>query len=169
MYLEEFYDYKNRFMEDLLTDPEAVRLIDDTIPFEQAPSLMYTKVFPYEYVPDTVEVGATYVCCDVDIQKAYSKTYFSPVIYIWVFTHRSLLRLPEGGVRPDKLVSEIAHLLNGSRFYGLGELDLESVKRFAPMTDYQGKVMMFRATDFNRLSPTGKPIPSNRKASNGDH
>ena len=86
-----------------------------------------------------------------------------PAIYVWVFTHKSKMRLPEGGVRVDKLCSEIAKELNGSRYYGLGELDLYAVKRFAPMTDYQGKVMTFMATDFNRLSPTGKPIPTNRK------
>ena len=80
-----------------------------------------------------------------------------------MFTHKSKIRLPEGGVRTDKLCSEIAKAINGSRFYGLGELDLYSVKRFAPITDYQGKVMMFQATDFNRFSPSGKPIPSNRK------
>ena len=61
------------------------------------------------------------------------------------------------------LASAIAKAINGSRYYGLGELDLYSVKRFAPITDYQGKVMTFHATDFNRLSPTGMPVPSNRK------
>ena len=73
------------------------------------------------------------------------------------------MRLPEGGVRVDKLCSEIAKTINGSRYYGLGELDLYSVRRFAPITDYQGKVMSFQAKEFNRFTPTGKPIPSNRK------
>ena len=68
-----------------------------------------------------------------------------------------------GGIRTDKLCSEIAKAVNGSRYYGLGELDLYAVKRFAPITDYQGKVLTFQAKDFNRTLPTGKPVPSNRK------
>ena len=84
-------------------------------------------------------------------------------IYIWVFSHKSKLRMLEGGVRVDKLVSEISKIINGSRYYGLGELDLYSVKRFSPIMDYQGKVMMFQATEFNRPSPNRKPVPSNRK------
>ena len=164
MYLEEFFDYKNRLMNDLLTNPEILRLLDDGCsPTEKPESLVYKQVFPFEYIPETVEHGQTFVCCDVDIQKAINKTYFQPTLYVWVFTHKSKLRLPEGGVRTDKLTSEIAHAINGSRYYGLGELDLYSVKRFAPITDYQGKVMTFHATDFNRLSPTGMPAPSNRK------
>ena len=151
-------------MEDLLTNKSIIRLLsDDCAVLEDPESLVYKQVFPYEFIPETVEHGQTFICCDVDIQKSMNKTFLQPALYIWVFTHKSKLRLPEGGVRVDKLCSEIAKAINGSRNYGLGELDLYSVKRFAPITDYQGKVLLFYATDFNRLSPTGKPAPSNRK------
>lgn len=164
MQLDEFFDYKNQLMEDLLTNQTIVRLLNDNCEIvDEAESLVYQQVFPFEYVPDTVEHGQTFICCDVDIQRSVNKTFLMPALYIWVFTHKSRLRLPEGGVRTDRLVSEIAKTINGSRNYGLGELDLYSVKRFAPITDYQGKVMMFQATDFNRFSPSSKPIPSNRK------
>lgn len=161
--LDEFFDYKNKLMEDLLTNEAIVKLINENIPIEKATALAYTQVFPLEYVPDTVEEGKTFICFDVDIQEATNKTFLLPTLYIWIFTHRSKIRLPEGGVRTDKLCSKIASAINGSRFYGLGELELHSVKRFAPMTDFQGKVMTFYAKDYNRLSPAGKPIPSNRK------
>lgn len=163
MQLQEFFDYKNQLMEDLLTNSEIVRLVNDTITLENAEALAYTQVFPCEYVPDTVEHGTTYICFDVDILESVNKTYLLPTLYVWVFTHRSLLRLPEGGVRTDKLCSEICNAINGSRMYGLGELNLYSVKRFAPMTDYQGKCMAFRAVDFNKQFDPNRPTPSNRK------
>ena len=150
-------------MEDLLTNTEIVRLVNDTVTLENAEALAYTQVFPCEYVPDTVEHGTTYICFDVDILESVNKTYLLPTLYVWVFTHRSLLRLPEGGVRTDKLCSEICNAINGSRMYGLGELNLYSVKRFAPMTDYQGKCMAFRAVDFNKQFDPNRPTPSNRK------
>lgn len=164
MQLEEFFDYKNQLMEDLLTNPEIVKLLDDDCKTTDKPeSLVYTQVYPFEYIPDTIEHGQTFICCDVDIQRSMNKTFLLPVLYVWVFSHRSKLRLPGGGVRTDKLCSEIAKAINGSRFYGLGELDLYSAKRFAPITDYQGKVLTFQAQEFNRLAPTGKPVPTNRK------
>lgn len=163
MQLEEFFRYKNQLMEDLVTNENIVKLIDCRCPFANAEELIYSKIFPYEYIPETVEDAATYICCDVDITDGTDiKTFFTPIIYIWVFTHRSLLRLPEGGVRTDELCSEIAKVINGSRFYGLGELYLYSVKRFAPMTDYQGKVMTFYARDYNRIHDIQHPVPKNR-------
>ena len=161
--LDEMFDYKNQLMEDLLTNKDIVALIDDSVELKNAKKLVYKQVFPYEYIPTTVEEGKTFICCDVDIQKAVNKTYLLPTLYVWVFTHKSKLRLPEGGVRTDKLVSKIAGAINGSRYYGLGELDFYSAKRYAPMTDFQGKVMTFTATDFNRLHNPIKPTPSNRK------
>lgn len=163
MQLDEFFDYKNKLMEDLLTNETIVHLVDDDIPFEDAASLAYSKIYPCEYVPDTVEHGNTYVCFDVDIQSAANKTFLYPILYIWLFTHRSKLRVPEGGLRIDRLCSEICKTINGSREYGLGELSLYGVKRFAPMTDFNGKVMTFMAKDFNRQFDGAKFVPSNRK------
>lgn len=164
MYLDELFDYKNQLIGDMLTNQDIVRLLNDDCEITEEPeSLVYKQVFPFEYIPDTIEHGQTFICCDVDIQRSLNKTFLLPVIYVWVFTHKSKLRLPEGGVRTDKLCHEIAKEINGSRFYGLGELDLYSVKRFAPINDYQGKVLTFHSQEFNRTSPTGKPVPTNRK------
>lgn len=161
--LDEFFDYKNRFMEDILTDEDIVHLINENIKVKDSKKLVYTQVFPFEYIPDTVEEGKTFICCDVDIDKSLNKTFLSPVMYVWIFTHKSKLPLPTGGVRTDKLCSKIATKMAGSRFYGLGELELYSVRRFAPMTDFQGKVMTFYAKDFNRPFVPDKQTPSNRK------
>ena len=163
MQLSEFFDYKNKLMEDLLTNKNIVNLLDSNVELDDVYKLAYSQVFPYEYIPETVEEAKTFICFDVDIQESINKTFLLPTLYIWVFSHKSKLRLPEGGVQTDKLVSEIANAINGSRFYGLGELDLYSVKRFAPVTDYQGKVMLFRAKEFNRPSPNTRPVPTNRK------
>ena len=87
MQLDEFFDYKNRLMEDLLTNQEILRLLDDDCsPAEKPEQLVYQQVFPYEYIPETIEHGMTFICCDVDIQKSLNKTYLSPVLYIWLFT-----------------------------------------------------------------------------------
>ena len=150
-------------MEDLLTREEIVSLVAGNIPKGDTKKLVYSQVFPFEYNPDTIEEGKTFIFCDVDIQKAINKTYLIPALYIWVITHKSKLRLPEGGVRVDKLCSKIASAISGSHEYGLGELELFSVKRFAPMTDYMGKVMTFYAKDFNRLHDPNKSIPENRR------
>lgn len=163
MQLEEFFDYKNQLLDDILTDQEIVNLINSNIDFDNATSLMYKQVFPYEYIPETIQDGYTYVCCDVDIQKVLSKPLYAPTIYIWIFAHRSNLRLPEGGLRIDNLCSKVCSKINGSFKYGAGALQFVSSRRFAPVTDYQGKCLTFRAEDFNLQFNPKKEIPSNRK------
>lgn len=163
MQLQDFFDYKNKLMEDLLTNETIVHLVNSEVSMEDAGDLAYTQIFPYEYICETVQDGSTFICFDVDIQSVSNKTFLTPVLYIWVMSHRSTLRLPEGGVRPDKICSEICKVINGSRYYGLGELNLYSVKRFAPLTDYQGKLMTFYAKEFNRQFDGAKPTPVNRK------
>ena len=163
MQLQDFYDYKNQLMKDILENEAVFKLIDENATAETAPKLAYKQVFPCEYVPDTIEEGRTYICFDVDVQESINDTYLIPTLFVWVFTHRSKLRLPEGGVRTDKLCSEICKMINGSMQYCLGELNLFAVKRFAPMTDYQGKVMTFSGKEFNRRYDPQKFIPANRK------
>lgn len=163
MYLDEFFDYKNEVMKTLCCNSEIVRLVTDSSE-ASVPNydLAYTRIYPFEYIPDTVDDGKTFVCFDVDIAEVYNKTFYVPVLYVWVFTHKSKIRLDEGGVRTDQLAVEINKELNGSRYFGLGELDLYSVGRFSPITDYQGRVLAYSARDFNRVSPSKRP-PTNRK------
>lgn len=162
--LDELFDYKNQLMDDMLTNEQIIRLLsDDGKTLASPETLMYSQVFPYEYVPDVVEHGQTFICCEVDIKDVVNKTFLVPVLYIWVFTHKSKVRLPGGGVRTDKLSSEITKIINGSRMYGLGELNLQSAKRFSPIGDYQGRILTFYTKDFNRLSPSDKKVPANRK------
>lgn len=162
--LDELFDYKNQLMDDMLTNEQIIRLLsDDGKTLTSPETLMYSQVFPYEYVPDVVEHGQTFICCEVDIKDVVNKTFLVPVLYIWVFTHKSKVRLPGGGVRTDKLSSEITKIINGSRMYGLGELNLQSAKRFSPIGGYQGRILTFYTKDFNRLSPSDKKVPANRK------
>lgn len=164
MQLQDFFDYKNHLMKEILTNDTIVHLLNEDITMEHSEELAYTQVFPAEYIPETLHDGSTFICFDVDVQSAPSKTILKPTLYVWVFAHRSRLRLPDGGgVRTDKLCSEICKMINGSYEYGLGQLELRSVRRFAPVTDYNGKCMTFDAKEFNHTYDPHKYIPANRK------
>lgn len=164
MNLDEFYNYKNQLVNDILTNKSIVRLLNDTVDPDHPESLLYTQVYPFEFIPEVIEDGDTLICIDVDIQKASSKTYVIPTIYVWVFVHKSRLKLPSGGgVRTDAICNEICKTINGSRFYGLGELEFYSSKRFAPLREFNGKMMTFYATDINRVYDGKKPTPTNRR------
>ncbi len=164
MQLQDFFDYKNQLMKDLLTNETIVNLVKGGAEISDPSELAYSNIFPYEYLPEITEDGKTFICFEVDVQSVTNKTFLIPTLYIWVFSHKSLLRMPEGGVLTDKICSEICNTINGSRYYGLGELNLYAAKRFSPMMDFSGKLMTFHATEFNHQFNGRKPVPSNRKA-----
>lgn len=169
MNLDELFDYKNQFFSDVLGNEKLIKLVNEDKTLETAPSLMYTQLYPYEYIPDTVEHGYTFICAEVDVQSGMSRVnnsvrlLYKPVLEIWVLVHKSKLRLPEGGVRFDAICSEIANTINESLFYGIKGLRLYSVKPFSPATDYKGKAMTFVAEDINWLNDHTRKIPTNRK------
>lgn len=163
MYLEDLFDYKNKLAEILCSNEEIVRLVTGS---KEAPvphySLMYDQIFPYQFIPETVDDAQTFICFDVDVLSVDNKTTYNPALYVFAFTHKDLLRLDEGGVRTDKLACEIDKLLNGNRFFGLGELGLYSVERFVPIANYQGRILTYSMKEFNRSSRS-KEAPANRK------
>lgn len=164
--LYDIYRYKNRLMGEIVTDEKLVKLINPDYTLDDAPKLIYQQVFPYEYIPQTIDSGYTYICFDVDVSKVTGRSILSPVLYIWVMSHRSKLRLTEGGVRPDTICSILYDKLDGSKYYGMGSLQFYAAKRFAPLTDYQGKLMTFTMEEYSRGAENIRPsIPSNRKLS----
>lgn len=163
MHLSEFFEYKNRLMQDLLTDDEIVNLLDPNHKYPDPKDMVYDTVNPYEFNPDTIEKGKVYLCCDVDVRQVGGAPYYTLALYVWVFCHKSLLPLPEGGVRVDALCNKIDEKINGSSYYGLGKLALHQTQRFAPMADYAGKSLTYYATDFNRFNNPNQKRPSNRR------
>ena len=165
MLLDDLYDYKNQLMRDLCENEEIVRLItkssDAPVPNYDLP---YRQIFPYEYIPETVDEAKSFICFDVDVTRVPNKTTHTPAIYIWEFTHTSNLRMPDGGgIRIDRVASAIDHMLNGNRLYGMGELELNSVTRFSPISNYLGRVLAYTTREWNRTAANRKPTPRNRK------
>lgn len=165
MELQEFFDYKTRLMMDICSNESIVKLITGekhpTVPNRKLP---YTQVYPYQFIPETENNASTFVCFDVDIlyKRQTNKTFYYPVIYVWILVHKSKMKTDGKGVRTDAIANEIDKMLNGNRFYGQGELELGPVERFVPTIDYLGRELVYYARDFNR-SPGMKPIPANRK------
>lgn len=161
MLLEEFFDYKNKIMKMLCTNQEIVTLVADQEDFDGL-TLPYSQIFPFEFIPETTDKGKTYICFDVDIPEVTNEVMYNPVIWIWIFTHKSKLRLPEGGVRTDKIAQIIDTMLNGNRELGLGETNLRTVARFSPVEDFQGRVLAYQCRDTNRWG-VKQPSPNKRR------
>ena len=151
MELSELPNYKNQLMKEFCCDANIVHLLtgneEAAVPNHGLP---YTQMYPFAYVPETVDEARSFLCFDVDIVSVPNETYLVPVVYVWVFAHKSNLRMEGGGVLIDQLVQEAHRILNGSWNYGLGKLKFDSCRRFTPINGYLGRVLTYYALDFNR-------------------
>ncbi|MCL2298998.1 MAG: hypothetical protein FWC27_02480 [Firmicutes bacterium] len=167
--LDELYLYKNTLMELLCSDSAIVALVMDSKEAECPNKAMpYSRVFPYNHVPDVTKEAMVYVCFDVEIRRVPNKTILYPDVYVWAFCHKSLMRLPGGsGVRPDKLVCEINHVLSGSPCLGAGPLELMGLSSVSPIDYHWGKLLHYATVDFNRPSASYGDLRGGRRGRYG--
>lgn len=150
--LKELSAYKSRMMQAFCTSKELSPLLcvegEDEL---TGKALMYSRVFPYAHVPNTIENAKSFVCFKVDAVSVKSAVIKVMQITIYCISHQSLLRLPDGkGLRTDEMASQVDKLMNGNTEFGLGTVELISSKEFNPITNYCGRESVYRVTDFNR-------------------
>ena len=163
--LDELYAYKNTLMELLCGDPAIVKLVMDSdeteCPNREMP---YSRIFPYNHIPEITKEAMVYVCYDIEIRRVPNKT----ILYPWAFCHASLMRLAGGGgVRPDKLVCEIHHVLSGSPCLGAGPLELAGLSSVSPIDYHWGKLLHYTTVDFNRPSASCGDLRAGRRGRYG--
>ena len=151
-HLEEFTSYKQTLMESICMSKE----ITDLLRLESDPpdivgrDMRFNRIFPYNYVPLTIEQAKTFVCFTVVAPQVKNNVITQMRLIVWVFTHQNLMRT-SNGMRTDLLVSEIDKLLNGSTKYGFGKVERKSCDLMnVPCEGYTGLVSVYSVDDFNR-------------------
>lgn len=115
-------DCKDKVIEKILSSQEVVDLIDDQkIKTAPAFGLLYKKVFPYAFVPDTVDATETYICVETNIVNVKSDAICDVELIIHVISHIGIMRT-DFGTRVDALADVIDELLNHSRDFGIGKV-----------------------------------------------
>lgn len=139
-----------------LLGSSTIKNADGTLIFEG-------QLFPFYYTDGTNQKARTFVLVDDKIPRGSYKEIFNTVnIFIYVFTHKSLVKLVgkekvkyrqkgyKGSCRTDVLSTVIDNILNKSKIFGLKELKLDNVDIFKPPTnDYYGRVLTYTATTEN--------------------
>ena len=144
--------YKETLMKAICTSDKIVSLVRCAGEEEMSGrEMMYHRIFPYWYVPDTAEEAQTYICFDVDVGSSKSEIVNRMIIRIYVMCHQDIMRLANGeGMRIDVLASEIDKIMNGSTKFGLGKCELQAVTGFVPATKFYGRQMTYYVSDITR-------------------
>lgn len=150
MYFEEIPNYRDTIMESICKCDAIIDLLrPEDQPTMKASEMPYKYIFPYGHIIDkTTEVG-TYICFDVVAPRVIDRNFTDFRIDFWIISHERRMKTPKGLVT-DLLTIELDKLINGSRCFGLGRVELMTWDRFTPAEDFHGRSLVYRTVDFNR-------------------
>lgn len=150
MYLEQLPDYRTNIMSGICRSSEIIDLLRPSDnPDMPVIEMQYKYIFPYDHIVDTTTEAGAYLCFDIDVPRVIDRTFVDLSIYIWIIVHERYMCVPNG-LRLDRLGIAVEKLMNGSRDFGLGTVELKSFTRLNPAEQFHGRAMVYRTVDFNR-------------------
>lgn len=136
----------------LYNTPDA--LFKPDLTEDQKQGLLYTKLFPYRFVPNPVEDQSTYLTIGVNgfrrNQEGFKiyDDYQAGEIYFYFFTHVDLMKTYTG-VRQDLILGEIDRLFDGKTGIGMGEMKLRYTNElWMHNNKFGGYSVAFTVVDF---------------------
>lgn len=143
---------KNKIMSELQSNELFLNVLDTTE--EEREDLVYNRIFPFLYIPKTIETVTSYVCVDCSINTTYTNSrYAFATIIIDVIVHQDHMQLDMAGVsetRADYLCEIIDKMLNGRDDFGVGELVLlKNTPDSVASTGLRYRRLIFETKDLN--------------------
>lgn len=118
-------EWKNKAIALVLEQDEIIDLLE--MSDEEADDPMYTRIFPYNHIPQTIEETKVYITFTVTVPKiTFNKIWAYPRLTVRVIAHQERMKLNLAGVsatRIDYISKLIVNLLTKNDF-GFGKLKL---------------------------------------------
>ena len=113
--------------------------------------LIYVNIFPYHHIPDTQTKADAYLMFSLDCANINrsNATFADMKLTVWTMSHQTRMKL-EGihATRTDFLAQEVIKLLDGSKDYGFGMLELQRSSEIVLSPTYQYRELIFLVHDF---------------------
>ena len=144
--------WKSRILSELQTAEEFLTASGTTE--EEREDLIYKRLFPHYYIPDTITEVTTYVMVEIDIvarTALLSKSIYSyPTITFTILAHQNDMNLNMAGIsatRIDYLGELIDKKYNFVSGFGLGNLELISNVAGNLNEKYRYRKLVFQGKD----------------------
>ena len=158
-HVDELVDYNQLICRKLKSSIPVMQLISNNpnIDLNEPSSAEWEDhIFDYAWVDDTVQEASAFITVDVDIPEISSGTIKEMRVYVQVLISQTYMQLPSDlfpgikGNRRDNLVRQIDLLLNGSYEFGIGMLNLTSIRTVTAANKFSSKLLTYEVSDFNR-------------------
>ncbi len=150
--------WKNKILGELSQDDNII----DALGLNEGESpddLVWNRLFPHYYIPETQEEVKTYILVEIDIPERRSRygnndvnIWVYPTIIFYVLTHQEDMHfnmVGESGTRMDYLAELIEEKYQGRDDFGVGVLQLKSDMAGSVNTTYRFRQLVFEAVDLD--------------------
>ena len=144
--------FKNKIMAELSQDDEIISALGLN-PGEDPDDLVWHRLFPHYFIPQTEEQVRTYILVEIDIPErrtrygsSDSNIWVHPTIVFYVLTHQEDMHMNmvgESGTRMDYLAELIEEKYEGRQDFGAGVLQLKSDTAGSVNTTYRFRQLVF--------------------------
>lgn len=158
--LDELINYPRKIIDKLCGVPQIISLLADnpnaTIEDIEDSAGRLKYIFDYEYVNDTTEVVATFICVDV-LTEIKNSHIADMSIVIHIISHRDHMDIDKKvfkglqGNRRDNITRFVNEALSGSREFGIGRLELARIVKTSVPAKFTGRSLYYRIPSFNRV------------------
>ena len=148
--------FKNKIMAELSQDDEIISALGLN-PDEDPDDLVWHRLFPHYFIPQTEESVRSYLLVEIDIPErrtrygsSDSNIWVRPTIIFYVLTHQEDMHMNmvgESGTRMDYLAELIEEKYEGRQDFGVGTLQLKSDTAGSVNTTYRFRQLVFEAVD----------------------
>lgn len=156
-------DMKQTVLREILSNEEIVKIVRNSCDVVTPDmELRYTQVYPWAFMPETVEETKVFVTFEVYVPRIINCAVKEFELRIYVMVPHSMMVMDtkvcdslgldwnDCGVRTDVLTDKIDYMLNGSEDMGFGKLELKSSQPFSPGEKYAGRMLTYQGDGWNR-------------------
>lgn len=122
--------------------------------------LKYSKIFPHEYIPETITKTERYINFDLKATLDTTNTVYKDLtIYFFVICHEAVVRYTEKSreyLWYDRAVCALDNLFCEKNVLGIGKTFLVSNVPYCPQQKFKGRLLTFVVKDFNNGLKYGK-------------
>ena len=148
--------WKNKIVSELSQDDEIINALGLN-PDEDPDDLVWYRIFPHYFIPQTEESVRSYLLVEIDIPErrtryggSESNIWVHPTIVFYVLTHQEDMHMNmagESGTRMDYLAELIEDKYEGRQDFGVGTLRLKSDTAGSINNTYRFRQLVFEAVD----------------------
>lgn len=158
MNLDELVEYPVQVLQKVGTDKTIVSLLtndpDIDMDSDEADEVFDKYLYDYGYVDETTQEAKAYICIEAEVSKVPTSTVKDMNLYVTVICHKDYMKIAPSlfpgtiGNRRDNLVRNIDRLLDGSDYFGIGQLRLKSVRTISSPTGFTAREATYVVSDF---------------------